>query len=159
MENMNWLKYAAYAALVTSLATPALAQDREQRRPGPGHLNVETALRMREELKLTDSQAAQLEALRKEIVAYRQEQAREMIELRSRAEAGLIEREAIRKEMQSRREAVRNTLEQRRERIERLLTEEQREQLGRMHMRHGRMGGMRPQQGRRGFVPGRYYWF
>ena len=117
---MKWWKYAALAAVLIASATPVVAQE-----PGPaprrpaGPVNVETALRMREQLKLTDSQVAQLEALRKELVTQRQNQAREMIDMQSRAAAGLIEREEMRKQMESRRGSMRGAMEQRRDRTER----------------------------------------
>ncbi|HEX6063890.1 MAG TPA: Spy/CpxP family protein refolding chaperone [Longimicrobiales bacterium] len=169
---MKWWKYAALAAVLTLSATPVVAQG-----PGlaprlpAGPVNVEAALRMREQLKLTDSQAAQLEALRKELVTQRQNQAREMIDLQSRAAAGLLEREEMRKQMESRRESMRSALEQRRERMERILTDAQREQLararaqaGRAELRRaGRPPGVAPRAFERGRrrppMPGRYYWF
>ena len=169
---MKWWTYAALAAVLIASATPVVAQE-----PGPaprrpaGPVNVETALRMREQLKLTDSQVAQLEALRKELVTQRQNQAREMIDMQSRAAAGLIEREEMRKQMESRRESMRGAMEQRRDRMERILTDAQREQLARARgnvrraelRRGGRAPGVAPRAFERGRrrppVPGRYYWF
>ena len=167
---MKWCKSAALAALMMVSATPLLAQDVEPPTPRRTPLNVEAALRLREQLKLSDSQAAQLETLRKEIVAQRQNQAREMIDLESRAAAGLIDRDEMRKQMESRRESMRNAMEQRRDRIERILTPEQREQVARSRMgmrraemRRGGRPGAAPrglERGRRGPpIPGRYYWF
>ena len=168
---MKWWKYAALAAVLTASATPVVAQG-----PGPaprrpaGPVNVEAALRMREQLKLTDSQVTQLEALRKELVTQRQNQAREMIDMQSRAAAGLIEREEMRKQMQSRGESMRSAMEQRGERMERILTDAQREQLARARAngrraelrRAGRAPGA-PRAFERGRrrppMPGRYYWF
>ena len=123
---------------------------------------------MRESLKLTDAQVNQLEALRKEIVAQRQNEARDMIDLQSRIAAGQIDREAARKQMEARRETMRTTMEQRRERVDKILTAEQREQVLRSQLRAERMRG---QRGRPGFaprgrgrdfdgppIPGRYRW-
>jgi Spy/CpxP family protein refolding chaperone len=169
---MKWWRYAALAAVLLVSATPAVAQD-----PGPaprrpaGPVNVEAVIRMREQLKLTDSQVAQLETLRKELVTQRQNQAREMIDLQSRAAAGLIEREEMRKQMESRHESMRSALEQRRDRMERILTDAQREQMARARgnmrraelRRGGRAPGVAPRAFERGRrrppMPGRYYGF
>jgi Spy/CpxP family protein refolding chaperone len=196
---MKSMKYAAIAALIVSAAAPAMAQQRDsltrpprpprvEAMPGPmGGGGIETALRMREQLKLTDSQVAQLETLRKEVVAQRQAQAREMIELQSRVAAGQVKPEEMREQHAQRRDAMRTALEQRRARVEKILTDDQREQIGRaqrQHMRSMQMrgarrgmgpgrgpgmgpgrgqgmgpGGMRPGRGFRQPMPGRYYWF
>ena len=177
---MNWIQNAAFAALLIGMATPARAQQ-PQREGEPGRARgfgggVESVLRMRETLKLSDAQVNQLEALRKEIVAQRQNEARDMIDLQSRIAAGQVDREEARKQMQSRRESMRTTMEQRRERLERILSAEQREQLQeRMRTMHSGMrapfgpGGPRPgmaPRGGRGFgggdreppIRGRYRW-
>ena len=176
---MNWIRNAAFAALLIGVATPAQAQQPEReaepaRVRGFGGGGVESVMRMRETLKLSEAQVNQLEALRKEIVAQRQNEARDMIDLQSRIAAGQIDREQARKQMESRRESMRNTMEQRRERLERILSAEQREQLQermrgmRSEMRgpHGRefRPGMAPRGGR-GFdrdgeppIRGRYRW-
>lgn len=182
---MRWMKYAAVAVLLSGVATPARAQERQRERPErgarPGFGGVEAALRMREQLKLTEDQAKQLEALRKEIVAQRQSEASEMIDLRSRVEAGLIERDEAREQMEKRRESMREQMEQQRERIERILTDEQREQLRERARSRGtdvRRPGAPPappaapgvvprrperpprlDRAPRPPIPGRYYWF
>jgi hypothetical protein len=129
-----------------------------------GGLGVEAALRMREQLKLSDAQVNQLEALRKDIVAQRQNSAREMIDLRSRIAAGSLEREEARKQLQSRREAMRTALTQRHEQLGRILTEEQRDDLRRVQRQHARRM-MRGERGPRGIDRGfrepprnRYRW-
>lgn len=167
---MNWWKNAAVAALLVAVATPAFAQGRGERRDRPRAEmrermggrglggGVEALLRNRESLKLTDAQVNQLEALRKEIVAQRQNEARDMIDLQSRIAAGHVDREEARKQMQSRREAMRNSLEQRRERLEKILTAEQREHLKEMRPPRGR-AEFGPGRGRGGPpIPGRYRW-
>jgi Spy/CpxP family protein refolding chaperone len=129
---MNWVKAAAFAALMAGMAAPAHAQRRVERaKRAPGFVNVEAALRMREQLKLTDAQVAQLETLRKEIVAQRQKEAQEMIDLESRIAAGNVERDEMRKYFESRREAMTSYVQNRKERLDKILTEEQRGQLGR----------------------------
>lgn len=163
---MNWTRNAAMAALLVGMATPAAAQQGfggprfEGRGPGGG---VEAVLRQRESLKLSEAQVNQLESLRKEIVAQRQNEARDMIDLQSRIAAGQVEREEARKQMESRREELRNTMEQRRERLEKILTDAQREQL-RSQLRENfrdRRGDMRRPRGRGDDGPpirGRYRW-
>jgi Spy/CpxP family protein refolding chaperone len=192
---MKAMKNAALAALMIAVATPAFAQQRDSARAprgergqraraemrarpdGPGRFGggVESVLRMREELKLSAAQVNQLEALRKEIVAQRQNEARDMIDLQSRIAAGNIDRDEARKQMEGRRDAIRTTMEQRRDRMEKILTAEQREQVLRGQLRAERMrmrapggrGGFGPGMGRRGFAPrgfdgppprGRYRW-
>lgn len=159
---MRYIRTAALAAIMTVSAMPAFAQrgtGREMPREGmermqAGATGVEAALRMREELKLSASQVNQLEALRKEIVTQRQNAARDMIDLRSRIEAGHLEREAARKEMESRRDAMRETMKQRREQFEKILTDDQRDQLREDMRRHGRRMEMRGERGPRGFDRG-----
>ena len=171
---MNYMKKTSIAVLMVLVATPLFAQERERDRdrertemrarvPGRGFGGgVEAALRNKESLKLTDTQVNQLEALRKEIVAQRQNEAREMIDLQSRIAAGQLERDEVRKQMESRRETMRSTMEQRRERMEKILTAEQREQILRQQLRAERMRGPRgpgPGRGPEGPpIRGRYRW-
>ncbi|HEY8509831.1 MAG TPA: Spy/CpxP family protein refolding chaperone [Steroidobacteraceae bacterium] len=155
------------AVLVLGMAGTSLAQQpdsaarpRMRMRMQAPPVNVEHALRMREQLKLSDSQVSQLERMRREIVTQRQNVAREMIDLRSRIRAGTIDREAARKQMESQREQMRRQAEQRREQLEKILTAEQREQLQKMHReamreRPGRGHGYR---GYRGYPPPRNRW-
>jgi Spy/CpxP family protein refolding chaperone len=155
---MKWAKAAALAVLIVAVATPASAQRRGDRPtrsmdgPGRGGFgNVEHALRMREELKLTPAQITQLQNLRREQVAQRQKEAAEMIDLQSRIAAGELPREEMRKQFEGRREQTEATMKQRREQFERILTEEQRGQLNRAHMNTRPVE--RPRDGRRGFRP------
>jgi hypothetical protein len=150
---MKWLKTAALFVLLVGASAPAFAQQDSVRGPARAErparmLNVESALRMRESLKLSSSQIAQLESLRKEIVAQRQNEARDMIELRSRIAAGL-DRDDLRNQLESRRTAKRDALQQWQRRLESTLTREQRDQLGNAHRMHGRRMHMRSPRGER----------
>jgi Spy/CpxP family protein refolding chaperone len=158
---MKWGKAAAIAALIVVVAAPAEAQRRNARpmRPADGHgfgargapTQVESALRLREELKLTPAQVTQLQNLRREIVAQRQKEAVEMIELRSRIAAGEVAPEEMRKQFAGRREMLEATMKQRREQFDRILSEDQRGQLNRARMNMHR--AERPRDGRRGIRP------
>ena len=159
---MSSVKTAAVAALLVMAAVPAQAQQR-MHRPMRGQQvsQVETALRMREDLKLSGAQVAQLESLRKEIVAQRQKEAVEMIDLRSRIAAGNVPGDEMRKQFEGRREQLEKTATARREQFERILTEEQRAQLARANMnarlsRRDHMRGPRGPQGFRGREGGRF---
>ena len=96
---------------------------------GFGFGGVESVLRQKAELGLTDQQVAQLEAIRKEEVTRRQNESRDMIDLESRYQAGLIERDTWRDEMERRSDARTTAARTVRDRIEDILTEEQRERL------------------------------
>ncbi|HET9440814.1 MAG TPA: Spy/CpxP family protein refolding chaperone [Longimicrobiales bacterium] len=148
---MNWYRNAALVAVMLAAALPAFAQQQRMPRQDRG-VGVEAALRMREELKLSGAQVAQLESLRKEIVAQRQNAAREMIDLRSRVDAGNIDPAEARKQMATRRDAMRETMRQRGERLEKILTAEQREQMGRMQRMQPRRGAL-PRGRAPGFGP------
>lgn len=91
--------------------------------------SVERILRLKEELKLTDAQVSQLESIRKELVAKRQDEARARIDLESRIAAGLTERRETRDDIEERVKKLRDEAEKNRERIEKILTEEQRDKL------------------------------
>jgi Spy/CpxP family protein refolding chaperone len=90
---------------------------------------VERILRMKEQLKLTDAQVSQLDAIRKEQVAKRQQEATARIELDSRIAAGLAKREETRDELRDRVEKLRDESEKTQERVNKILTEEQRDKL------------------------------
>ncbi|MGH7472133.1 MAG: hypothetical protein ACRENP_29640 [Longimicrobiales bacterium] len=91
--------------------------------------SIENILRRKEDLKLTDQQATQMEALRRDEVARRQNEARDLIDLQSRAAAGLIERTTFRDEMEKVEDAQRAGARNVRNRLEQILTDEQRDQL------------------------------
>jgi rSAM-associated Gly-rich repeat protein len=159
--------YAGMLALLFAIAIPASAQQpppppqapqapqAPQGRAGMRSrmLGVEAALRLKQELKLSAAQQTELEALRKEIVAERQNHARDHIDLQSRLAAGLITREDVRKQFEDRRDAMRRTMEQRHERISKILTQEQQEQL-RSQIRDRVQQRMYDRRGGRGFRPG-----
>lgn len=96
---------------------------------GFGFVGVESVLRQKTELGLTDQQVAQLEAIRKEEVTRRQNESRDMIDFESRYQAGLIDRDAWRDEMERRSDTRTTAARAVRDRIEGILTEEQRERL------------------------------
>lgn len=153
---MKWAKAAAVAALITVVAAPAEAQRRNARPmrsiDNMGHFGqVETALRLREELKLTPAQISQLQNLRRESVAQRQKEAAEMIELRSRIAAGDVPAEEMHNQFAARREQTEAATKQLREQFEKILTEDQRGQLNRQQMNTRR--AERPRDGRRGIRP------
>lgn len=152
---MKWGKAAAVAALIIAAATPADAQRRNarpMRQPvGPHSSQVESALRLREELKLTPAQVGQLQNLRREIVAQRQKESAEMIDLQSRIAAGETSPEELRRHFDGRREQMEATMKQRSEQFERILSEDQRGQLNRAQMNMRR--AERPRDGRRGIRP------
>ena len=141
---MKLSNVAALAALIVLVATPAHAQRRGDRpmrpdRPGmraPGMrgLNVESALRMREELKLTPAQVTQLQNLRRELVAQRQKESSDMIDLQSRIAAGDVERDEMRTYFEGRRDQMEATMKQRKEQFDKILTVEQRGELNRAQM-------------------------
>lgn len=147
------------AALLMTVPGQAAAQMgqgrgmRAERRPEPG---VETILRMKERLDLTEEQINRLEGLRQAVVAHRAQRAAEMEDLRSRARAGDFDRDAWREQARARREAAQAFSENVRGQVEEILTDAQREQLqeirGRARafqrgrasaMRGGRGGAMR----------------
>jgi Spy/CpxP family protein refolding chaperone len=92
---------------------------------------VERVLRLRDALELTESQTSQLEAIRKEDVTRRQNFARDLIDLQSRATAGQITNEELRDQTRKLREASDNGESSVRERIDRILTDQQRRRLDR----------------------------
>ena len=164
---MKWSNVAALAALIVVVAAPVQAQqrgDRPMRPDGPGMrapgtrgLNVETALRMREELKLTPAQVTQLQNLRRELVAQRQKESADMIDLQSRIAAGDVDRDEMRKYFEGRRDQMEATMKQRKEQFDRILTEDQRGQMNRAEMNFRR--AERPNGGRPGFrEPPRRRW-
>lgn len=108
---------------------------------GVGMASVEAVLRQRDELELTDQQVAQLEAIRKEEVMRRQNESREQIDLESRFQAGMLDRDAWRDEMEKRSDARTTAARSVRDRIENILTEEQRDQLEERRFRRATIDG------------------
>ena len=130
--------------LLAGGATIVHAQDRPARRVQPaeswvraggrivapmGLGSLENILRRKDELELTSEQAAQIETMRREEVARRQTEARDLIDLQSRASAGIIDRITFRNEMEKIEDAQRLAARGVRNRLEQILTEEQRSRL------------------------------
>lgn len=154
--------HAGVTALLLAIAAPLTGQQQPQApRPngpagaGPRGLNVELALRQKEQLKLNESQVSQLDAIRREIVAERQERARQMIDIQSRLAAGLVKPEDVRDQLQGKRGDIQKVMEQRHDRIAKILTQDQQDQLRRaerrMMVQRVRRGGMQGFRG--GFGP------
>lgn len=178
------------AAMLVAVATPALAQQPPEPRPprqgqqmperrqamtravharrqaGPG---PEMILRLREQLNLTEAQVNRLEALRQESVTRQRERTAEMLDLRSRVQAGQVTREQLQERMRARAEAAPAEGQAPGERVRAVLTDQQRLQLAELQVqqlrrqvqmqgrgRPGLRGGvgreMRP--GQRGMGPG-----
>jgi len=96
------------------------------RRAQPG---VEHIMRLRENLELSESQIAQLDAIRGEVVQHRTSQQAEMEELQSQVMAGQLEANAVRDQLEGRREAGEAFAEGVRTRVESILTDAQKESL------------------------------
>lgn len=169
---MHFKNMTATAALLLAFAAPAFAQQPAQPRTparpasgwtdegegrGPRGLNIELALRHKEDLKLSDAQVSQLDAVRKEIVAEKQARASQMIDIQSRVASGLLKREDVRKQFEDKRDDIRKTMEARQDRVAKILTQEQQDKLRdgerremQKRMRAGGMGQGRMGQGRMG---------
>jgi len=135
---------------LTSLAaqeTPGASNRAERMRTHPAR--VAAALRLADELELSNQQRAELNHLRLEILEGQVRTATARIELRSEIQAGLREPEAMRAQAQDGREARRESRTALQERFNAIITEDQRAQLRNM-ARNGRRGdaGIRRQRGR-----------
>jgi Spy/CpxP family protein refolding chaperone len=108
---------------------------------GVGIANVEAVLRQKEELELTPQQVAQLETIRREEVTRRQNESREHIDLESRYQAGMLDRDAWRDEMEKRSDARTIAARSVRDRIETILTVEQRDKLEERRYRRAPIDG------------------
>lgn len=153
--------HAAALLLLASVTGPLMAQQPPRPRAGGEAsdsmrlrmLNVEAALRFKQDLKLTDSQVSQLDAIRKEIVADRQAQARDMIDTESRIAAGMLSPEDAHKQFEGKGEAMRETMRQRHDRIAKILTPEQQDKLE-LQARRAMMQRMRGPMGHGAPGPG-----
>jgi LTXXQ motif family protein len=163
--------------LALALALPLVAQTPPADQPaGPPELPIgaERALGMRARLGLSAQQIDRLEAVRKTQLESRRARMSEMLDLRSRLEAGDISRDRFQAELQSRREAMGARTPAAGSRVRDILTDGQREKfrtLQREAMRERRFAGRggsfrrgggrgaaafgRSGFGRRGFGPGR----
>ncbi len=127
---------------------------------------VESIMRLRERLELSQDQVAQLDAIRRENVQRRTAEMVKMTEVQSQYAAGLIRRSDVMAAMEDREEAARGRDGQQRERLESILTEGQQESLNRLRRQDrdsadGRARRMRGRaspsgfSGSRGGPPGR----
>ena len=106
---------------------------------------VESIMRARERLELTEVQIESLDNIRRETVEERTTEMAEMQELRSQLDAGQIRRSDLMAFMEERQEARAAVNDQRRARVETVLTESQLEMVQEMRRRGGRSGvGVRP---------------
>ncbi|MDH3205421.1 MAG: hypothetical protein OEO79_02350 [Gemmatimonadota bacterium] len=118
--------------------------------------DIESIMRARERLELTESQLEGLEVIRREAVQERTTELAQMQELRSQLDAGQIQRSEVMAFMEDRREARQAIAEQRREQLAAVLDESQLERVQEMRRRSGRMGvrpGGRPGTDGPGFAP------
>lgn len=104
--------------------------------------NVESVLRARERLELTEQQVQQLDQIRRAAVQERAAEMARMSELRSQLEAGQIRRSELMAAMEDQQDARRARAEERRASLQSILTDEQRASLEEMRRRapRGRPG-------------------
>jgi hypothetical protein len=102
--------------------------------------NIESIMRARERLELTEDQLESLDALRREAVQQRTAEMAERQELSSRLEAGQIQRSEVMAFMEERRDQRQAQAEVRRQRLESVLSAEQLESIQQMRRQRGRMG-------------------
>jgi len=116
---------------------------------------VERAMRLADELGLSDAQRGELEVLRLQQLEDQTSAAVRMLELGSEVRAGIREPEALRQEMEALREARQSGAAGVRDQLQQVLTEEQIQELQELSRpgRGGRAGfrGRGMQQGRRNF--------
>ncbi len=126
---------------------------------------IEGIMRMRERLKLTDSQFQQLDAIRSEVVQRRVRHQARMEELRSRMLAGEVTRGALVDSVTAWREGAAAMRQAQRDRVQSVLTDAQKDTLQTLVQRRrafsaGRASAMRGmgrhmRMGRGGSMPGR----
>ncbi len=138
---------ALLALAVLSSAPLAAQPGRHRARAGA---TPETAMRLREQLQLTDDQLARLRAFREEDVATRRNIMNSQLELRSRFRAGEITPDAFREEVRAQREAIRLRNTERGDRVGGVLTDTQRGQLNQLREQRARQQFHRGQAGGRG---------
>lgn len=136
-------------SLALAMAFPGAAQDTTTRAPRTAPApSAETALRLRQELELTEEQVSQLDALRREALATRQAHMAQMMELRSRQLAGELALEEWRAEMAERRDEARERAGALGERVGGVLTDAQRERLSELRRQEWRQQGRMGRAGR-----------
>jgi Spy/CpxP family protein refolding chaperone len=93
---------------------------------------VESIMRLRESVELTEDQIGQLDAIRREDVQRRTSAMVQATEVQSQYAAGLIRRSDVMAAMEDRADAASGLEGQQRERLQSILTEEQQESLSRL---------------------------
>ncbi len=155
-ENVKQKTFIAVAIAVT-VVMPLSAANAQRARGTRGmrSAGVESLLRMRERLELSDGQIAQLEEVRGTALEQRKARAVELLDLQSRWRAGELDRDEWRGLMAERREASREQSVQEREQISGILTDEQRERAASLRsQRAGPRRGARAGRFRNGPRPG-----
>ncbi len=141
---------AAFALVATiAIGTPELTAQRQ----GPGMRSrdaragtVERAIRLADELQLTQAQQEQLESIRVDLLEQRTSRAVRFMTLTSEVQAGIREPEAVRQDHAALREGLGTSVTAFRDRFTEVLGEEQRAQLRQMDRR----GTVRQRETRRG---------
>ncbi len=103
--------------------------------------SVESIMRLRESLELSEDQVSQLDAIRRENVQQRTAEMARTTEVQSRYAAGLIQRSDVMAAMEERQEAARGRDGQQRERLQSILTEGQQESLNDLRRRNRTSAG------------------
>lgn len=124
-------------------------EDRHEARQDGG---VESIMRLRERLELTEDQMDRLDAIRRDNVQRRTAGMTEMTEVQSQYAAGLIRRSDVMAAMENQEEARRGRAGQQRESLRAILTEGQQESLNRVRReaRASRGDGRRGRGGQHG---------
>lgn len=165
-------RHMILAVVLAAVATPVLAQQppqprqgqqvqerrqavvravQERREAGPG---PELILRLREQLNLTEAQVSRLEALRQESVNRQRDRMAEMLDLRSRVQAGQVTREQMQERIRARAEAAQAEGQAPGERVRAVLTDQQRLQLAELQVQQLRRQVQMQQRGRPGIRGG-----
>ena len=108
--------------------------------------SIESIMRLRESLELTEDQVSQLDAIRRDNVQWRTAEMAQTTEVQSQYAAGLIQRSDVMAVMEDREVAARGREGQQRERLQSILTEGQQESLNRLRRQNRTFAG----QGRGG---------
>ena len=148
--------------LATVLATGAADLAAQQGRRGPQMRGgqgrqeggVESIMRLRESLELTEDQVSQLEAIRRENVQRRTAEMAQTTEIQSQYAAGLIRRSDVMAATEDRQDASQDQQGQQRERLQSILTEAQQESLNGLRRQNRASAGGRGSGARRQAGPG-----
>ncbi len=135
-QSTNVAAFALVAAI--AIGTPELTAQRQ----GPGMRSrdaragtVERAIRLADELQLTQAQQDQLESIRVDLLEQRASQAVTFMTLTSEVQAGIREPEAVRRELAALRDGLGTSVTAFRDRFTEVLSEDQRAQLRQMDRR------------------------